>query len=979
MIMKKTLMMVCGATSLLAALSLPCFGQGLVKNPSFENNLNTTTPPLAPGAPQGWPYYSSIDSWQGGSGVNDLVYDAGGPFHNAGTPVPDGRRIGFKQGSGTVSQQIDGLIPGARYWIQFRYDVRNGSDLDLAVRFTTTSFGGALDDQLDLIVKPRPARATSSPYYSRTIPFTPDVESGVLKFVVTSRGDSTALLDAVTLVQRDEGNFPVMNPSFEASGSVFDGNPFVGQDSRGISGWAKTGVAGVDDGTGGLFDNGAVPDQALVAFLSANSSLTQSLDPVVKGEDYQVEFAYNASTGSTAHLQVLADGNVVWEDDVSAVGGTQPFIVKSLTFKAASDVASLSFKNTSADGTVLLDNVKVLGKVGTRLPPMSIAPIASLVRVGETTTGSVTVPAERVAQGPTVIKLRSSRREILELVGADANGILSVQFDPANTTKPFTMKGLNVGSASVDIVDSASLLLPADITSVYVAGETLVMNPSFEIDRDSGVGTAPVTYWNTGGGNIGMAQVGNPFLSSKDFNIPDRNKLLRIQNGGTVSQTIVGLVPGKTYGLQFFYNGRDAGYPYSQSLQVNMGGETLVDIPEVIPANQNGLTSFYFVEARFTASAVSELLEFKVKITSGDASLFLDAVSIVPRVEGEIAVMNSSFEGSAMGASWPGYLSGSFAGWSVAGGGYGVNGYSPTTFFVEPFLDNGINSDQDNAFFGQGGVSIKQTIAGLTPGQTYTLVFDYNFRDGRGVGSIAQSNLGNYEASLDGNVVSTLDGDGVPPVDSISPYPGFRHTKPFYQTFVPFTAENETTDLRIAHTGIKGDETMLLDNVRIISGTLNPPGITEDLVDVTVDAGASASFTVAASGSNLSYKWLRNGVVLKDGATIQGSTTATLTRLSASAADSGTYTVLVTDGVGVMGSSATLTVNSVSVSLNARNAGGSVIVAWPSAAGAGFRLQRAATLDGPWTDVGTAPSANGANLEVTVDASGTSGFFRLTQ
>ena len=69
-------------------------------NPSFESNLNTNSEPLSPGAPMGWPYYSPIDNWTvvgGGSGVNDLVYDAGGPFHNAGTPVPDGRRIGFKQ------------------------------------------------------------------------------------------------------------------------------------------------------------------------------------------------------------------------------------------------------------------------------------------------------------------------------------------------------------------------------------------------------------------------------------------------------------------------------------------------------------------------------------------------------------------------------------------------------------------------------------------------------------------------------------------------------------------------------------------------------------------------------------------------------------------------------------------------------------------------------------------------------------------
>ena len=118
-----------------------------------------------------------------------------------------------------------------------------------------------------------------------------------------------------------------------------------------------------------------------------------------------------------------------------------------------------------------------------------------------------------------------------------------------------------MGSASITIADSAGLLLPADITTIYVPGTTLVLNPSFELDKDSGVATAPVMGWTTSGGNIGMAQNGNPFLTADDLTIPDRAKVLRMQAGGTVSQMIKGLKPGQLYGLQFFYNGRTAGYP----------------------------------------------------------------------------------------------------------------------------------------------------------------------------------------------------------------------------------------------------------------------------------------------------------------------------------------------------------------------------------------------------------------------------------
>jgi hypothetical protein len=87
--------------------------------------------------------------------------------------------------------------------IQFRCDARNGSDLDLAVRFSTINQGGAMDEELDLMTKVRPAVATQLPYYSRSVPFTPDLDSGTLTFRVTARGDSTVLLDAVTIVQRE--------------------------------------------------------------------------------------------------------------------------------------------------------------------------------------------------------------------------------------------------------------------------------------------------------------------------------------------------------------------------------------------------------------------------------------------------------------------------------------------------------------------------------------------------------------------------------------------------------------------------------------------------------------------------------------------------------------------------------------------------------------------------------------------------------
>lgn len=929
--------------ALLAGAASPALAQGLaiVRNPSFESNLTDV-----------WPYYSQIDEWTGsGGGVNDVVNDPGGPFHNSGTPVPDGRRVGFKQNGGTVSQEVFGFNLGERYWVQFHYDARIGSDLDLGVRFSTISFGGGLDEQLDLIEKIRPANTSNDPYYTRTLPFVPDAYGGVLTFEVTARGDSTILLDAVTIVQRDAGNFPVINPSFEASGAIFDGASNAGTDWPAIAGWAKEGIAGVDDGTGGQANNGAIPDQALVAFIQDEGSLTQTLAPLVAGNQYTVAFAYNARSGTAPHLQLKVDDTVAWERNVSAAGGQGAYATASVNFTAASNTALLSFVNTMAGSSVLLDDVRVLGEVGTLLPPLEMVPASIVLRAGGEATARITLPGERLAQGPATIRLQSGDPEVWELPDADAEGVLTLLFD-GEATRDFKVRAVGIGSAGVTILESAGLQLPQELTTVTVAGTTFVLNPSFEMDPDSGVATADVAGWTTAGGGIGMAAAGNAFLSPEDLTIPDRRQVLRVQGGGSVSQMIQGLEPGRLYGLQFFYNGRNAGYPYEMALQVNFAGQQLASFPGIIPAGQKGLTDYYFEEIRFTPAASSGLLEFNVTVTSGDASLFLDAVCIIPRLADELTIVNSSFESSAMGANWPGYLQPDpVAGWQVEGS-FGVNAYSPTTFFVEPFLDNGINSDQDSAFFGQGAVTLKQNLTGLAPFEPYTLVFDYNFRDGRVQDSTDNPSSGELQVTA-GATTIFLSGQ-TPPVDTLSPWPGFRHTKPFYQAFASLSPiGGGPVELTISHIGVVGDETMLIDNVRIVPGNRTPPSITTALFDKTVQAGSPVLLTVAASGSSLTYRWFRNGVQLADGNGITGTTMGTLNIASARASDAGDYSVLVSDGLGVVGSTAVLTVEGgggedVSLAIN-RSGDGNIRIAWPATA-TGYLLQSASSVAGPYAN-----------------------------
>ncbi len=97
--------------------------------------------------------------------------------------------------------------------------------------------------------------------------------------------------------------------------------------------------------------------------------------------------------------------------------------------------------------------------------------------------------------------------------------------------------------------------------------------------------------------------------------------------------------------------------------------------------------------------------------------------------------------------------------------------------------------------------------------------------------------------------------------------------------------------------------------VTVGSGAAVPPTITTQPASQTVAAGARVTFSVVATGTApLRYQWLRNG------ADISGATGASYVVPSASAADAGSYAVVVTNSAGSVTSAvATLTVTSAPV------------------------------------------------------------------
>jgi hypothetical protein len=88
-----------------------------------------------------------------------------------------------------------------------------------------------------------------------------------------------------------------------------------------------------------------------------------------------------------------------------------------------------------------------------------------------------------------------------------------------------------------------------------------------------------------------------------------------------------------------------------------------------------------------------------------------------------------------------------------------------------------------------------------------------------------------------------------------------------------------------------------------------PPAIVTQPASQTNNAGTAATFTVVASGTAPSYRWVKNGTNTLNGGNISGATTPSLTLSNLTSSDAASYTVVLTNLAGsVTSSPATLTV-----------------------------------------------------------------------
>lgn len=166
----------------------PVIGMIMVPNYSFEYP-NTTT--YAYNASGGWWTFSGASP--SGSGVTTN----GSHFTSGNAVAPNGTQVGFVQENGTLSQALNGFVPGTTYTISFmasqRQTVGSGSQagqtFDLRVDGTT-------------IASFAPPQSSAS-YGTYTATFTATQASHTISFVGTDHnsGDNTVFLDNIQVHQ----------------------------------------------------------------------------------------------------------------------------------------------------------------------------------------------------------------------------------------------------------------------------------------------------------------------------------------------------------------------------------------------------------------------------------------------------------------------------------------------------------------------------------------------------------------------------------------------------------------------------------------------------------------------------------------------------------------------------------------------------------------------------------------------------------
>lgn len=200
------------------------------------------------------------------------------------------------------------------------------------------------------------------------------------------------------------------------------------------------------------------------------------------------------------------------------------------------------------------------------------------------------------------------------------------------------------------------------LCAVHPAAAQVLNNGGFEGGTLNGFpGYGPVQSWS-GSGLTGNNDATGPFNNGAP--IREGSRVGFVQGNGSLSQTVTGLEPGKSYTVHYLENERGSPPGLFAPGSVTLGGQTVVPQHNVVRTD-----AYRRVQSQsFTATSTSHNLELSNALAPGDYTLLLDDVRVTRAVP---QVVNGGFDDYILAPDTFQYTPNGQpgVGWSFVGGG----------------------------------------------------------------------------------------------------------------------------------------------------------------------------------------------------------------------------------------------------------------------------------------------------------------------